>query len=111
MEYVREKQRAVQKWMVQAGREGNEYRARTSTFQRALENDVPLMIAQLGRMIDAIEGYSETASMVESKPVASISNEIPAATILVEPNQTERPAADVEQTETNDNARGMDSND
>jgi hypothetical protein len=59
MEYVREKQQAVRKWMVQAGREANEYRARTSTFQRTLENDVPLMIAQLGRMIDAIEAYSE----------------------------------------------------
>lgn len=62
MEVVREKQRIVQKWMVQSGREANEYRARTSTFQRSLENDVPLMIAQLGRMIEAIEGYSETTS-------------------------------------------------
>jgi hypothetical protein len=60
MEYVRNKQQAVRKWMVQAGREANEYRARTSTFQRSLENDVPMMIAQLGRMIEAIESYSET---------------------------------------------------
>src|SRR4051794_2567210 len=57
MEYVREKQQAVKKWMVQAGREANEYRARTSNFQRTLENEIPLMIAQLGRMIDAIEAY------------------------------------------------------
>lgn len=60
MEYVRTKQAAVRKWMVQAGREANEYRARTSTFHRTIDNDVPLMIAQLGRMIDAIEAYSET---------------------------------------------------
>lgn len=59
MEYVREKQQAVRKWMVEAGKEANEYRTRTSTFQRTLENDVPLMIAQLGRMIEAIEGYSD----------------------------------------------------
>lgn len=62
VEYVHEKQRLVQKWMVQAGREANEYRARTSNFQRSLENDVPLMIAQLARMIDAIEAYSETTT-------------------------------------------------
>ena len=72
MEYVREKQMIVRKWMVQAGKEANEYRARTSTFQRTLENDVPLMIAQLGRMIDAIEGYSERKTLkVEMSPVAS----------------------------------------
>lgn len=59
MEYVREKQQAVRKWMVEAGKAANEYRTRTSTFQRTLENDVPLMIAQLGRMIEAIEGYSD----------------------------------------------------
>jgi hypothetical protein len=58
MEYVREKQQAVRKWMVQSGREANEYRARTSTFQRSLENELPLMVAQLGRMIDAIDAYS-----------------------------------------------------
>ncbi len=70
MEYVREKQQAVRKWMVQAGREANEYRARTSTFQRTLENDVTLMIAQLGRMIDAIEAYSETrVSPADSTPL------------------------------------------
>ena len=67
MECVREKQQAVKKWMVQAGREANEYRSRTSNFQRTLENDVPLMIAQLGRMIDAIEAYSEN-SPVSTKP-------------------------------------------
>lgn len=60
MEYVREKQQLVKKWSVQAGREANEYRAKTSGFQRMLENEVPLLIAQLGRMIDAIEAYSET---------------------------------------------------
>ena len=69
MEYVREKQQAVRKWMVQAGKEANEYRSRTSNFLRSLENDVPLMIAQLGRMIDAIERYSETNLVNASSPV------------------------------------------
>lgn len=110
MDYVREKQRAVQKWMVQAGREGNEYRARTGTFQRALENDVPLMIAQLGRMIDAIEGYSETTTNVASAPVVSTSNEIPAAAIPLDADEPDSQAADVEQTDANDNAPRMDSN-
>lgn len=59
MEYVRQKQEVVRKWMVQAGREANEYRSRTSTFQRAIENDLPVMIAQVGRMIEAIEAYAE----------------------------------------------------
>ena len=74
MEYVRQKQEAVKKWMVQAGREANEYRSRTSTFQRALENEVPLMITQLGRMIEAIEAYSETnTTSLVSGPVSSLS--------------------------------------
>ena len=60
MEFVRQKQEVVKRWMVQAGREANEYRARTGGFVRTLENDVPLMIAQLARMIDAIEAYSES---------------------------------------------------
>lgn len=110
MEYVHEKQRAVQKWMVQAGREGNEYRARTSTFQRSLENDVPLMIAQLGRMIDAIEAYSETTTNAASAPAVSTSNDSVAEAIPLEASQTDRPAADVEQTETSGNPAGMDSN-
>ena len=76
MEYVREKQMIVRKWMVQSSKEANEYRARTSTFQRSLENDLPLMIAQLGRMIDAIEGYSEGKTIrVDSTPVVSASRE------------------------------------
>lgn len=75
MDYVREKQETVRKWLVQAGREANEYRARTSTFQRTLENDVPAMIAQLGRMIDAIEAYLEgnsvTGTGLSSAPTLS----------------------------------------
>ncbi len=68
MEYVREKQQAVRKWMVQSGKEANEYRSRTSNFMRTLENDVPLMIAQLGRMIDAIERYSEPNLVTVNSP-------------------------------------------
>ena len=75
MEYVREKQLAVKKWMVQAGREANEYRARTSVFQRMLENEVPLLIAQMGRMIDAIEAYSEIQTT--KMDVASLKTSVP----------------------------------
>ena len=76
MEYVREKQQAVRKWMVQSGQEANEYRSRTSNFMRTLENDVPLMIAQLGRMIDAIERYSEPNLVNSTSPtVASTSTD------------------------------------
>ena len=60
MEYVRQKQEIVRKWVVQAGREANEYRARTSNFLRMLENDVPNLISQIGRMIDAVEAYLES---------------------------------------------------
>ena len=89
MEYVREKQQAVRKWMVQSGREANEYRARTSTFQRTLENDVPLMIAQLGRMIEAIESYSESkpASTTATTPVPAAVDSDPAE-INAESNET-----------------------
>jgi len=78
MEYVREKQETVRKWLVQAGREANEYRARTSTFQRTLESDVPAMIAQLGRMIDAIEAYLEGQSVAgtDVAPTVSLSTDV-----------------------------------
>jgi hypothetical protein len=110
MEYVREKQQAVRKWMVQAGREANEYRARTSTFQRTLEHDVPMMIAQLARMIDAIEGYSEITPAITSSPqVNSSSAEPEPATSISEapPNEVMppvEPAAETQQPESNDKA-------
>lgn len=96
MEYVRHKQQAVQKWMVQSGREANEYRARTSSFQRTLEHDVPLMIAQLGRMIAAIEAYSETnvvnAATTSANPV-TFTNEVStiAGPAVTTENQTSTP--------------------
>lgn len=96
MEYVREKQRAVQKWMVQAGREANEYRARTSTFQRTLENDVPMMIAQLGRMIDAIEAYSETTTKFEPTPTAPTGQRASNTAILEPTSDTSNPALPVD---------------
>lgn len=78
MDYVRHKQEVTKKWMVQAGREANEYRARTGSFQRSLENEVPLMIAQLARMIDAIEAYSETRVAGSTTiPTAVAANEPP----------------------------------
>lgn len=114
MEYVREKQLAVRKWMVQSGREANEYRARTSTFQRALENDVPLMIAQLGRMIDAIEGYSEGKSLAVSS-MTSVSPSSDSEVIANHPKATEveivqdDPAqGDAGQTEETSNVPRMD---
>ena len=89
LDYVRSKQEAVKKWMVQAAREANEYRARTSTFQRALENEIPFMISQLGRMIDAIESYSGTGtSSLVSTPVNSLSA------------GTQAPATDASKTNT-----------
>lgn len=82
MEYVRQKQLAVRKWMVQAGKEANEYRSRTSTFQRTLENELPLMIGQLGRMIDAIEAYSESnaSASTATPPVVSPTSTDPVPT-------------------------------
>jgi hypothetical protein len=99
MDYVREKQRIVQKWMVQAGREANEYRARTSTFQRSLENDVPLMIAQLGRMIDAIEAYTDTGG---AHPT---SGQVPSLSISSTAD-AQASAGDSETVKTNDDISG-----
>ena len=102
MEYVREKQLAVKKWMVQAGREANEYRARTSVFQRMLENEVPLLIAQMGRMIDAIEAYSEIQTT--KADAASLTTSVPSTDGQVtEPNvipEAETPAAEQIDPET-----------
>lgn len=95
MEYVREKQQAVRKWMVQAGQETNEYRSRTSTFLRSLEHEVPMMIAQLGRMIDAIEAYSESQpiSMAAApSATASSTSEPTSDNSSTEFPSTERPA-------------------
>ena len=108
MEYVREKQELVRKWLVQSGKEANEYRARTSNFQRTLETDLPLMIAQLGRMIDAIEGYSDQAPtmtttintrgesvVIETEPTIPIVSPAPDQDQreLVSPDSVDRPSA------------------
>ncbi len=94
MEFVREKQQAVKKWMVESGREANEYRARTSSFLRTLDTDLPLMIAQLGRMIDAIEGYSESRSTnaganAGSAPANSSSTDLETTVSPVESREAE----------------------
>lgn len=85
LEYVHVKQKAVRKWMVEASKEANEFRARTSSFQRTIDHDVPLMIAQLGRMIDAIEAYSGT-SAAQPTPV---SNQVSSVAREQEPSANE----------------------
>lgn len=107
MEYVREKQQLVKKWSVQAGREANEYRAKTSGFQRMLENEVPLLIAQLGRMIDAIEAYSETRTtksngLESSVPAPTVDDQVE-ANEAVESGENESPVQDRNEMRTDSN--------
>jgi hypothetical protein len=91
VEYVHEKQALLRKWLVLANKESNEFRARTSSFARMLEHDVPLMIAQLGRMIEAIERYSEPNATLESTAI-----EVP-------PPLTLEPEASAEESTDNQN--------
>lgn len=59
LQHCQEQTERVRKWANSIRREGDDFRARMSSLRRAVDQDAPKAIAQLERMLTALEGYAE----------------------------------------------------
>ena len=59
LEYCQQKIVTVRRWVIEAGRQSDDYRGRAGALQRLLEEDIPNVLARVSRMIDALEAYAE----------------------------------------------------
>jgi hypothetical protein len=63
LEYCQHQQEVVRRWNVEAARQADDYRGRTSPLRHRLDEDVPNVLAMLARMIDAIEAYAAVGAI------------------------------------------------
>ena len=63
LEYCQQKIVTVRRWVIEAGRQSDDYRGRAGALQRLLEEDIPNVLARVSRMIDALEAYAEVGSV------------------------------------------------
>jgi hypothetical protein len=78
LEHCRHKIDVVRHWTIEASRQADEYRGRSGPLQRALDEEVPNVIAMLSRMIEAIEAYASvgvTMSGADSVSLGPIDGE------------------------------------
>ena len=60
----------VRRWCIEASRQVDEYRGRTSPLQGRLDQDVPNVLAMLGRMVDALEAYTQVQTAVPESAIS-----------------------------------------
>jgi hypothetical protein len=68
LQFCQHKCEVVRRWTAEAGQQSDEYRGRSGPLHRCLEEEVPNLIAALGRMIESLEAYADIRS--ESKETA-----------------------------------------
>lgn len=78
LEYCQKKVDAVRRWNIEAGSQADDYRGRSGPLQRLLDEDVPNVVARLGRMIDAIEAYAEVNTAPTETAAVNLSPTEPA---------------------------------
>ena len=61
LEHCRELIERVKKWSIKLHHDANEFRGRTSSLQRTLDQDVPRLLALLQRTAEILEQYAELA--------------------------------------------------
>lgn len=61
LEFCQNQCERVRRWNVEARRQVDDYRGRSGPLQRRVEDDLPLLVALLSRMIHSLEAYSETS--------------------------------------------------
>lgn len=74
LEHCREQINRVKQWTVRLHHEANEFRGRMASLQRALEHDVPRLLALLHQTAEILEQYAEIAppnSDDQATPTAS----------------------------------------
>jgi hypothetical protein len=78
LETAEEKIEIVRRWSIKVQRASDEYTSRIAQMDRVLQHDVPRMIAQLERMLAALESYVSipaTGSASATAPDSSAANE------------------------------------
>ncbi len=94
LEFCKQKCELVRRWIAEAGQQSDEYRGRSAPLQRSLEEEVPNLIAMLGRMIETIEAYADIRSENQFELIALESRDTEAT------NQDDAVSAD--ETKTKD---------
>lgn len=62
LEFCQRKMEVVRRWTAEARQQADEYRGRSGPLHRCLEDDVPNLVAALGRMIESLEAYADIRS-------------------------------------------------
>jgi len=95
LELCKHKVEVVRRWCVEASRQVDEFRGRCSPLKTALEQDVPNMVAMLGRMINSLEAYAEVQERPSTGATVSLGSD--------DDSKTPEPetAAEVTPVETN----------
>lgn len=70
LEFCKQKCEVVRRWTAEASQQSDEYRGRSGPLQRCLEEEVPNLIAALGRMIESIEAYADVRSDNQTEAVS-----------------------------------------
>lgn len=71
LEHCREQLDRVKQWTVRLHHEANEFRGRLASLQRALEHDVPKLLALLQQTADILEQYAEIAPPTTDAAISS----------------------------------------
>lgn len=62
LEFCQRKMEVVRRWAAEARQQADEYRGRSGPLHRCLEDEVPNLVATLGRMIESLEAYADIRS-------------------------------------------------
>jgi hypothetical protein len=103
LEQAQEKVRICRQWSVKTHRNGDEYKSRIGRVEQSLAHRLPMLIANLERMIKALEAYasserrpiSDTQGVVES-PAPETENAEGVNAGAASPESPEAAAADAE---------------
>ncbi len=72
LEFCKHKIDIVRKWTIEAGRQADEYRGRSSPLQRRIDDELPNVVAMVSRMIDALEAYADIHTADAEVPPVSL---------------------------------------
>jgi hypothetical protein len=62
LEFCQRKMEVVRRWTAEARQQADEYRGRSGPLHRCLEDEIPNLVAALGRMIESLEAYADIRS-------------------------------------------------
>jgi len=85
LDYCQAQFETVRRWNVEARRQVDDYRGRSGPLQRRVEDDVPLLVATLARLIQSLEEYADVARRDPGADRELLRTDSAAADLEVEP--------------------------